>query len=311
MPTSYAVLGDALSQDSEESVSRLAGKRSFLALASFFVGLGFAALWIGGATPQLAAQSPVTFMALPSTALRGPASSYSIASLPGPSALKNLVVRELQARSGQCRPLRDVTVKAGAELAKTGDEKPYAKLMFSPIMEPASKEKVKDMAGVSLPLGLFDPLGISTKVPEGQLLFYREAELKHGRVCMLAVLGLAVGERHDFIPLLGSGIDKALPAYLFGTPAISETPAAQFWPIALGALFMEELRHEYDRKNDPNASPGDYGWDPLGLKPKDEKGFKELQTKELNNGRLAMFAAAGIIAQEMLTGQKILPLNFS
>merc|ERR1719414_1126015 len=107
-------------------------------------------------------------MALPSTALRGPASSYSIASLPGPSALKNLVVRELQARSGQCRPLRDVTVKAGAELATTGDEKPYSKLMFSPIMEPASKEKVKDMAGVSLPLGLFDPLGISTKVPEGQ-----------------------------------------------------------------------------------------------------------------------------------------------
>merc|ERR1712151_1220844 len=96
--------------------------------------------------------------------------------------------------------------------------------------------------------------------PEGQLLFYREAELKQGRVCMLAVLGLAVGERHDFIPLLGSGVDKALPAYLFGTPFISETPAGQFWAIALGALFMEELRHEYYRKNDPNAAPGDYGW---------------------------------------------------
>merc|ERR1712151_824211 len=297
---------------SEEPVSRVSGKKNLVALASFFVGLGFAALWIGGATPQLAAQSPVTFMALPSTALRGPAASYSIASLPGPSALKNLVVRELQARSGQCRPLRDVSMKAeSSELAKTGDEKPYSKLMFSPIMEPASKEKVKDMAGVSLPLGLFDPLGISTKVPEGQLLFYREAELKHGRVCMLAFLGLAVGERHDFIPLLGSGIDKALPAYLFGTPFIQQTPAAEFWKIALGALFLEEWRHEYNRKNDPNAAPGDYGWDPLGLKPKDEKGFKELQTKELNNGPLAMFAAAGMMGRALLTCNKILPLNFS
>merc|ERR1712151_159536 len=168
---------------SEEPVSRVSGKKNLVALASFFVGLGFAAVWIGRATPQLAAQSPVTFMALPSTALRGPTASYSIASLPGPTALKNLVVRELQARSGQCRPLRDVSMKAeGAELATAGDEKTYSKLMFSPIMEPATKEKVKEMAGVSLPLGLFDPLGISTKVPEGQLLFYREAELKHGRV---------------------------------------------------------------------------------------------------------------------------------
>merc|ERR1712060_347914 len=199
----------------------------------------------------------------------------------------------------------------GGALMTNDFSKVDLKLMASGKTTPLSADAVKAMPGITAPLGIFDPLGISTKVPEGQLMFYREAELKHGRVCMLAVLGLAVGERHDFIPLLGSGIDKALPAYLFGTPAISETPAAQFWPIALGALFMEELRHEYDRKNDPNASPGDYGWDPLGLKPKDEKGFKELQTKELNNGRLAMFAAAGIIAQEMLTGQKILPLNFS
>merc|ERR1719387_87998 len=51
--------------------------------------------------------------------------------------------------------------------------------------------------------------------------------------------------------------------------------------------------------------PGDLGFDPLGLKPKDPEKFKEMQSKELNNGRLAMIAAAGMIAQEYVTGQKL------
>jgi len=49
----------------------------------------------------------------------------------------------------------------------------------------------------------------------------------------------------------------------------------------------------------------DYGFDPLNLKPKDAAELKTLQIKELNNGRLAMLAAAGILAQEMLTGKVI------
>merc|ERR1719333_1794935 len=80
---------------------------------------------------------------------------------------------------------------------------------------PMAKEKVLDMPGIVAPLGFFDPLGVSAGVPEGRLLFYREAELKHGRVCMLAILGLIVGDRHDFFPILGGGIDKDVPAYLF------------------------------------------------------------------------------------------------
>merc|ERR1712188_9493 len=40
--------------------------------------------------------------------------------------------------------------------------------------------------------GLWDLFGLSTGVSEGQLLFFREAELKHGRVCMLVTLGFVV-----------------------------------------------------------------------------------------------------------------------
>merc|ERR1719240_988505 len=95
---------------------------------------------------------------------------------------------------------------------------------------PASKEKVENMAGVTAPLGLFDPLGISTNVPEGKLFFYREAELKHGRVCMLAILGLIVAEKGAFIPILGQGIPSDTPAFLLGTPFVQNVPLANFWP---------------------------------------------------------------------------------
>merc|ERR1712212_428658 len=41
--------------------------------------------------------------------------------------------------------------------------------------------------------------------------------------------------------------------------------------------------------------PGDLRFDPLGLKPKDDKEFENMVNKELNNGRLAMIAAMGMI----------------
>jgi len=51
--------------------------------------------------------------------------------------------------------------------------------------------------------------------------------------------------------------------------------------------------------------PGDIGFDPLGLKPSSPKEFEEMQTKELQNGRLAMLAAAGMCAQELVNGKGI------
>merc|ERR1719428_159963 len=60
--------------------------------------------------------------------------------------------------------------------------------------EEAVLAKAQNIAGVTAPLGFFDPLGFSTDVSEGKLLFYREVEVKHGRVAMLASLGILVAE---------------------------------------------------------------------------------------------------------------------
>ncbi|CAB1097303.1 LHCP [Ectocarpus sp. CCAP 1310/34] len=58
------------------------------------------------------------------------------------------------------------------------------------------------------------------------------------------------------------------------------------------------LREEY--------SPGDLGFDPLNLKPKDQAGLEKMQTKELNNGRLAMIGIAGMLVQELVNPADIL-----
>jgi hypothetical protein len=174
-------------------------------------------------------------------------------------------------------------------------------------------EFAKSLPGVTGPLGFFDPLGFCSAddVTEGKIKFYREVELKHGRVGMLAALGFLVGE--NFHPLFGGNID--VPAYL----AFQETPLQTFWPAVVfliaipevfsvftfetPALFGNAGGIPWSIRSDHEA--GDLGFDPLGLKPTDPAELKEMQTKELNNGRLAMIAAAGMIAQELATGEKL------
>merc|ERR1719440_2280961 len=112
-------------------------------------------------------------------------------------------------------------------------------------MDPASRSvvvnaakgtitKMEDLeAGQLAPAGFFDPAGISANLDEGKILFYREAELKHGRVCMLASLGFLVGE--NFHPLFGGNID--VPSYA----AFQATPLQSFWPIVALAVALPEL----------------------------------------------------------------------
>merc|ERR1712224_875367 len=158
------------------------------------------------------------------------------------------------------------------------------------------------MGGITGPLGFFDPIGYAATTPQGKIAFYREVEVKHGRVAMLAALGFLVGE--NFHPLFGGDID--VPAIY----AFQETPLQAFWPAVVAAIAIPEIFSVFTF-NEPSdyfkdgPVAGDLGFDPLGLKPKDPEEFKEMQTKELNNGRLAMIAAAGMIAQELATGQKL------
>ena len=81
--------------------------------------------------------------------------------------------------------------------------------------------------------------------------------------------------------------------------------------VLLSAIFFSEIYRARQGWEDPDDAyrtlregylPGDLGFDPLGVKPSDEAGFAAMQDKELNNGRLAMLAVAGMTAQELVTG---------
>merc|ERR1712084_64255 len=52
-----------------------------------------------------------------------------------------------------------------------------------------------NIPGALPPVGLFDPLGFAAKANDATLLRYREAEVTHGRVAMLAAVGFLVGEK--------------------------------------------------------------------------------------------------------------------
>merc|ERR1712100_836855 len=96
-------------------------------------------------------------------------------------------------------------------------------------------EYAKSLPGVTGPLGFFDPLGFCSAddITEGKIKFYREVELKHGRVGMLAALGFVVGE--NFHPLFGGNV--GVPSYL----AFQETPLQTFWPAVVFAIAIPEI----------------------------------------------------------------------
>ena len=165
---------------------------------------------------------------------------------------------------------------------------------------------VRDMPGVTAPLGFWDPLGFSQTASEGKVKFYREVELKHSRVAMLASVGFLVGEQ--FHPLFGGGINvPSLVAY-------QETPLQGIGPAVLFIISIAEVFSVFTF-NSPfggelwsirsDYASGDLGFDPLGLKPNNPGELKDMQTKELNNGRLAMIAIAGMVGQELATGNKL------
>jgi hypothetical protein len=221
------------------------------------------------------------------------------------------VVSKLISNSGD----RSMSMLATTAMNSGGDPSQLASVFA--IMPAGDKKKVemmsaevlakaKSLPGVTGPLDFFDPLGFCTDCSEGRLCFYREVELKHGRVAMLASLGFLVGE--NFHPLFGGDID--VPSYL----AFQQTPLQTFWPAVVAALAIPEVFSVFDFNSPLGGQPwsvrsdreaGDMGFDPLGLKPADPKELKEMQTKELNNGRLAMIGAAGMIAQEFVSGAKI------
>lgn len=157
--------------------------------------------------------------------------------------------------------------------------------------------KQEEMAGITAPCRFFDPIGFFKAADAKRRGYYREAELKHGRLGMIAALGFLAGETLG--PVFGD--PNPGPAVNLVGQALPGAPKA-FWGAVVVLVSLTELGMINTQKQAGRA-PGDFGWDPLNLKPEDPQEWMAIQNKELNNGRLAMLGAAGIIANELVTGE--------
>ena len=132
----------------------------------------------------------------------------------------------------------------------------------------------------------------------------------HGRVSMLAVVGFLVHEKVHPVGFSDGAVLGQLDQLLSTETGVLNASIllmaiffAEVWRTRVGwvdadAVVVRQLR--------PGYLPGKLGFDPAGVAPKlDEKGYLDMQNKELNNGRLAMIAIAGMVVQELVTKQAL------
>lgn len=72
--------------------------------------------------------------------------------------------------------------------------------------------------------------------------------------------------------------------------------------VAVAALagIVELENAKVKEEKAKKYTPGDCGFDPLGLYPQSDADKKVMQTKEIKHGRIAMMAILGFAAQEAL-----------
>eukprot|EP00445_Apocalathium_hangoei_P009425 CAMPEP_0203872500 /NCGR_PEP_ID=MMETSP0359-20131031/19275_1 /ASSEMBLY_ACC=CAM_ASM_000338 /TAXON_ID=268821 /ORGANISM="Scrippsiella Hangoei, Strain SHTV-5" /LENGTH=263 /DNA_ID=CAMNT_0050791187 /DNA_START=49 /DNA_END=840 /DNA_ORIENTATION=+ len=158
-------------------------------------------------------------------------------------------------------------------------------------LKPKPKWEAAAEVGVTEPLGFFDPL----KLCKDQATFrkFRTAEIKHGRVAMMAAVG-AVGQHYVKLPGF-----ESVPS---GLGALTTYPGSTAFAFL---FFLAGFVEVSLWTEDPGKEPGNFGdpagWSTTGLQEVSYGG--DMRGKEINNGRVAMFAAIGIIAAELATGK--------
>lgn len=153
----------------------------------------------------------------------------------------------------------------------------------------------------------FDPLGLSSVEDLGpiDLYWFREAELKHSRVAMMAVLGLLAVESDFVLPIFSSGGSYHNGVDMFYALMKSHPALIVASVVFIGIVELISGIALTEGRKTGLREPGEFGFNPLkfGRSPKTKK---DLATKEIKNGRLAMLSAALILAEETFSHAKAL-----
>lgn len=161
----------------------------------------------------------------------------------------------------------------------------------------------------------FDPAGFSNNPPRqwliggqpGSLKWYREAEIVHGRVAQLAVLGMLIPSFYHFPGNPDVGVAENAFAELNPYKALTSVPAEGLWQITLIIFGIELNRIKRIIRGD--KEPGDLGLGQTGFNPFNfnytEEEYREKQVQEIKHGRLAMVGALGMLLQTAASGKSI------
>jgi len=178
----------------------------------------------------------------------------------------------------------------------------------------------------------FDPFNLATGADAADSTFrlknYREAELKHGRLAMLAAVGWpmaellhpTISEQLSMSNLLACSVSQPSaicePAL---APSVLNGGLDQFQPLLMAIIVISAtIEAKYVSGSGRNNFlskdwvAGNLGFDPLGfylpagVAPQKKR---ELELKEINNGRLAMIAIASYAALEFVTKTPVVDLT--
>lgn len=264
--------------------------------------------------PVLLATASVAYVALPGTvfvpASRPLASSVPQSTVPvtdaasstigasstfARSAVVGILLSGLGAslvsRSRGMRAATDLSEDVVTEEALLTKEEVAQKRKKKPPFTPA------EQVGVVAPLGFFDPLGFSPIGKEKGFKTYREMEIKHGRIAMLASVGLVVQHfihRPD-VTLLKTYAGMTNPN---GIGAMGMFIGNEGFIQLIGLAFFAMVMELYVWTGEFQSEPGNYG-NPLGIPMYNI----DMRNKEINNGRFAMICVLGIWAAELATGK--------
>jgi hypothetical protein len=173
---------------------------------------------------------------------------------------------------------------------------------FAPAKQAAqttSLNSFEDALGAQAPLGFFDPLGLVADGDQEKFDRLRYVEIKHGRICMLGVVGYLVTAAGIRLP---GDIDYSGTAF---SDIGSGWEGSQAVPVA-GALqvfaFVGFLELAVMKDITGGEFPGDfrndaldYGWDTFDAETKMQK-----RAIELNQGRAAQMGMLALMVHDKL-----------